>query len=169
MTVRDSRNSRTATWLAGLLLLGVLATTGVALAFWSAFGTGTGVGATGSDVPVTLSPGTTTTGLYPGGAADVRLSIVNPNPTPVTVGRLALDVTQGAGGFSLDAAHEACGVTALEVQPQTNVGAGWTVPGRSDSGDGVLVVTLSGALGLGLEARDDCQGATITVHLKTST
>lgn len=145
--------------IALLTLLG-LATTGVASAFWVGSGNGTGSATTGTAQTVTLSPATPTAQLYPGGQATVALSIANPNPGSVRVGSLSLDTSQGTGGFAVDGAHAACGVTSLGLASQTNDGAGWTVPGA-----GSLTVTLAGALSMSADAPNACQGAGFTVYL----
>ena len=150
-----------------VLMLGALA--GAAFAFWSSPGSGVGNGATGSTAPVTLLPGTPASTLYPGGAADVTLTISNPNPTLVTVEVLALDVSQGVAGFSVDADHSGCDTAALSYAPQTNSGSGWSAPARVGGVDGVLSVTLSGALSMSPDAASACQDATISVHLMATT
>lgn len=138
---------------------------GVASAFWS-FGSGTGAGTTGSTTLVTLSPGTPAAALYPGGQADVVLTVANPNPSEVVIGSLGLDEGQGDGGFAVDAGHTGCAVSALSYTPQSNGGAGWTVPARAGAVDGELSITLPDALAMSSDAADVCQGASITVYLE---
>ncbi|MDB5243541.1 MAG: hypothetical protein JWP57_4166, partial [Spirosoma sp.] len=79
------------------------------------------------------------------------------------------DPAQGTPGLSLDGAHAGCRVDAHSFDAQDNAGAGWTVPGRTGGTDGALVVTLPGSLHMGPQALSVCQGATISVHLATST
>jgi hypothetical protein len=79
----------------------------------------------------------------------------------VRVGSLALDTSQGTGGFAVDAAHSGCAVSALAFTTQTNGGAGWTVPGS-----GSLPVTLTAAVSMSTSAGNACQGATFTVYLQ---
>ena len=111
-------------------LLAVLAVAlgGTAHAYWGGLGGGTGAGTTGTTVAVTLRPGTPTVGLYPMGQADGVLTVSNPNPYAVSIGSLALDPGQGAGGFAVDGAHSGCGVSTLSFTTQTHDAAGWTVP-----------------------------------------
>lgn len=141
---------------------------GVAYAYWSAGGTGSGAGATGTTVPLTLSSGTPTAGLLPGGSSDVVLTITNTNTSRVKVSSLALDTTQGTGGFSVDAGHSGCALTALSFGTQTNGGAGWTVAGKVGAVNGTLTATLSSALAMSISAANACQGATFTVYLVAS-
>ena len=150
-----------------VLAVGVLA--GVAYSFWSNLGSGAGGAASGTTSSVTLSPAMATPGLYPGGSADVALTISNPNPAPVTVERLALDPSRGDGGFSVDAGHTGCDTTALSYLVQSNSGNGWSVPARVGEVDGVASVVLSGALAMSPDAVNACQGATISVHLTAGT
>jgi len=153
-----------------LLLTCVLATFtcslgGLAYAHWSASGSGAGSGTTGTNLAVTLSPGTPAANLYPGGSADVVLSVSNSNPSPVYIGSLALDTSQGTGGYDVDAGHPGCVVTTLSFTTQTNGGAGWTVPAKVGAVNGALPVTLSDALAMGADAANACQGASSTVYL----
>ena len=148
-----------------LTVIAALAVTGVANAYWRAAGTGTGSAATGTTVPVTLSPGTTTPGLYPGGSTDVVLTVTNTNTSPVVLGSLALDSSQGTGGFAVDAGHSGCLVSALGYTTQTNGGLGWTVPAKVGTTNGTLTITLPSALAMTTGAANACQGATSTVYL----
>jgi hypothetical protein len=144
------------------LLVGVviLAVAGAAFAYWLTTGGGSGAGASGSTTPVSLSGGTPSSQLAPGGQTAVVLTVSNPNSASVRVGSLVLDTGQGTNGFSVDAGHSACGVGALSFATQTNGGAGWTVPGG-----GTLPVTLPNALSMTTGAANTCQGATFTVYL----
>lgn len=138
---------------------------GSAFAYWSAEGTGTGNGSTKSHVAVTLSPGSAAADLRPGGLGDVVLQVSNPNSTVAEIGSLALDSTQGDGGFAVDAAHIGCALTVVEYTTQTNGGAGWVVPAASGGEDGTLSITLTDALEMSPGAANDCQDATLAVYL----
>lgn len=142
-----------------------IAVAGTASAFWGASGSGSGSGTTGTTVSVRLSPGVPGGDLFPGGQADVLLTVTNPNSSPMRLGALILDPGQGAGGFSMDAAHSGCGAEALGFARQTNGGVGWTVPAGSGSVDGTLSITLPSALTMSLGAANACQGARVTVYL----
>ena len=113
--------------------------------------------------PLTLSPATPSAQLYPGGQATVVLTVTNPNAAQIRVGSLALDTSQGTGGFAVDGAHSGCGLAPLSFTTQTNGGAGWTLPAS-----GVLPVTLTNALSMGTGAANACQGAAFTVYLKVT-
>jgi hypothetical protein len=108
-----------------LLVVASLAVAGVASAYWRAGGTGTGNEGTATTVPITVSPGTPAANLYPGGTTNVVLTLTNPNFSTIRVGSLALDVTQGTGGYSVDAGHSGCAVATFTYITQST---GWIVP-----------------------------------------
>jgi hypothetical protein len=155
------RRTRTPAVLAVSALLVVVA--GAAFAFWSTSGSGSAAASTDGTAALTLSPATPTAELYPGGQAAVVTTVANPNGSTVRIGSLALDPSQGNGGFGVDAAHPGCAVSTLGFTTQTNGGAGWTVPGH-----GSLPLTLTGSLTMSASADNGCQGATFTVYLKVA-
>jgi hypothetical protein len=146
--------------LAAALVLGVA---GAAFAYWQTSGTGSAAAATGAPASLTISPGTPAAQLYPGGQADVVLTLTNPGAASVRVGSLAVDTSQGSNGFAVDGAHSGCAVSALDLPIQTNGGAGWTVPGN-----GSLPITLGDALSMTTSAANACQGASFTVYLRVA-
>ncbi|WP_305787635.1 hypothetical protein [Symbioplanes lichenis] len=146
--------------LAGIVLS--LLASGAAFGYWSTAGGGTGTAAASAPSPITLTPGTPAGLLYPGGTADLAVTITNPNTYAVRVPQLARDPLQGTGGYAVDAGHSACGVGALSYTTQTNGGSGWTVPAS-----GSLTLALTGALSLAGSAANACQGATFRVYLGT--
>lgn len=161
---RSSTRSRAA-FVVLLAVIGVLLFNGGASAFWGGVGGGTGAGGSGTVQAVSLSPGTSPSGLAPGGSRDVVLTVSNPNLAEVSVRSLALDTTQGTSGYSVDAGHAGCNADALSFATQTNGGAGWTIPAKAGAVDGTLSVTLPNALSMGLDAANACQGATFTVFV----
>jgi hypothetical protein len=136
-----------------------------ALAYWTTAGSGAASGAAANAQAVTLSAGTPTAQLYPGGQADVAVDISNPNPFPVPLGSLTLNTGSGTGGFDVDAGHTGCDLSVLSFTTQTNGGAGWSLPARVGATNGVLVLDLSAAVAMGAGAADACQGASFRVHL----
>lgn len=165
--VRSSvRPVRRRFWTRVLVPSVLVATVGAsAFAYWSAGGAGNGNGSTAATVAVTLSPGVATPDLRPGGEGNVVLLVSNPNSSVAQIGSLTLDVTQGDGGFAVDAGHLDCVLTTLDYTTQTNGAAGWTVPAASGGDDGTLAITLPDALAMSGDAADACQGAALTVYL----
>jgi hypothetical protein len=156
--------------LAFVLLLGVMSLVAVNSAdgVWHNSGAGTGAATTGTSVAVTLSPGTATAGLYPGGQANVVLTVTNSNLSAVPISSLGGDTGQGTAGFAVDAGHSGCAVGVLSFATQTNGGSGWTVPAKVGAVNGTLPITLTNALTMGIGAANACQGATFTVYLAAS-
>jgi len=138
---------------------------GIAWSYWSAGGSGTGTGANGTLAAVSLSAGSPTAALYPGGSTNVVATATNSNPSAVRIGSLLLDTSQGTGGFAVDAGHSGCSVAALSYTTQSNGGAGWSVPARVGITNGTLAITLTNALTMSASAASACQGATFTVYL----
>jgi hypothetical protein len=161
----SSKRNRRLAFVALVAFIGVLLLNGGAQAFWTGGGSGTGNGGSGTVQAVTLSPGTTSGGLQPGGQRDVVLTVSNPNLAVVSVRSLAVDASQGTNGFSVDAGHAGCGVAALSLATQNNGGSGWTIPKKVGAVDGTLSVTLTNALSMSASASNACQGATFTVFL----
>ena len=106
----ESTSPRRRRPLALLLTAATLLVAGVAAAYWSTTGGGSATAATATTSPVTLTPATPTAQLYPGGQATVVLTVTNPNAAEIRMGSLALDTSQGTGGFAVDGAHSGCGL-----------------------------------------------------------
>jgi hypothetical protein len=140
--------------------VGLLIAGSVAYAAWTVNGSGTGKASATSAVDLTLTAGSPSGLLYPGGSADVDSSVSNSNPFPVHVSSVTLDTTQGTNGFSVDAGHSGCNLSSLSFTTATNGGTGWDIPASSS-----LDVDAAGAIAMSAAANDFCQGATFTVHL----
>ncbi len=143
----------------------VVAVGGAAEAVWTAGGGGTGDADSAALLPVALSSGTPVTPLFPGGQIDVQVTVTNPNDANAKIESIALDASQGAGGFAVDAGHAGCILSTLSFTTQTNGGAGWTLPPRVGAVDGTLDITLPNALSMSTSAANACQGATFTIYL----
>lgn len=140
----------------------VLALAGGALAALTNGGSGGGTETAGTPSALTITGGTTTVPLYPGGSGDVAVSISNPNSIPLRVPSLQLDVSQGTGGYGVDGAHASCDLSSLTYTTQTNGGLGWEIPTTG------LVLDLLGSISMATTAPNSCQGATFTVYLKVA-
>jgi len=145
-----------------LAVLLVICISSVALSYWRGAGTGAAAGGAATASAVVIAPAPAGADLYPGGQANVLLTIANPNPFSVRLGSLSLDTSRGTGGFAVDAGHAACGLSALSFATQS---ASWSVGPRVGSSNGSLSVTLPGALSMTTGAVSACQGASFTVYL----
>lgn len=134
-------------------------------AYWGASGAGSGSAGTDGTVPVILAPGTPSTALFPGRAADVVVTVSNANAATVRIGTFSLDPGRGTGGYAVDPDHSGCDVSALSFSTQSNNGAGWTVPGAVGAMDGTATLTLTDAVVLDIDAANACQGATFSLYL----
>lgn len=151
--------------LVALAVAATLVVGGAARAVWTANGGGTGGAGTDALQPVVLSSGTPATPLFPGGQTAVAVTVTNPNLASATIGSIALDTSQGSGGFAVDAGHSGCALATLSFTTQTNGGAGWALPPRVGAVDGTLAISLPNALSMSTSAANACQGATFTIYL----
>lgn len=135
---------------------------GAAGTSWGYFKTGangTGTALVGSGQPVTLTPATPTSALYPGGSADLALTVSNTNGGAVMLPSLALDTTRGTNGLAVDSAHAGCDLSAVTF---TGSASGWMIPAHAAA----YPIDLPGAMSMESSAADTCQGATFTVYLQ---
>lgn len=142
-------------------LLAALAVAAGAAAYFSSTGSGSGSVQAGTSQAVSITAGSPTSSLYPGGSADVRATISNPNSVQVRITSLALDPSQGTSGYSANASG-----CALSFAGSNNGGSGWTVPPKVGNVNGTLDVDLTSAISMGAGAANACQGQTFTVYLK---
>ena len=140
-------------------IIAAAACAGTSWAYFAPQGTGTGTAAAATAQPVTLSPATPATAVYPGGSADVALTVSNPNGGAVVIPSLALDTSQGSNGLGVDGSHNGCSLSALTF---TSAAGNWTIPAHATA----FAIDLPGAISLSPSAADACQGATFTVYLK---
>jgi hypothetical protein len=136
-----------------------------ALAYWEGSGSGGATTVLADTQSLSLTPGTLTAELSPGGDATVAIVASNPNPYFVQIGSIVLD-TAGGPAFAVDPAHSGCNVAALSFVPQDDEGSGWRVPPRAGTTDGALAIDMSAAMKMSAAATNACQGATFTVALE---
>lgn len=142
-------------------MLLLAAGTSAAHAFYAAAGSGAGTASVDAPRAVAVTRATASADLLPGGSGALSLQLSNPNAYSVRITALELDPTQGTNGVSTDASHAACTAPALSMSRQDNGGEGWTLePGTT------LQARLAGAVNMGLDAQDACQGATFSVHVR---
>ena len=142
--------------IASLGVVLALASTGIAVAYWTGGGSGSGTATAGSGGNVTLT-GTIGAGLAPGTAAPVTFTADNATTSGIFVSAVRLD------GITVDGAHAACDITDFSMADVTE---NFLVPagavGDSLPGNGSLVFADSGA------NQDACKGATLTLTLSST-
>jgi hypothetical protein len=106
--------------------IAALAIAGVAFAYFTSSGTGSGTGAVGTDAGVTIDNVTITSTLYPGVSSGVRFTITNTSAnTPVQVGKVIADTSFGTTGVDgLDARCDASAFTFADVTVNREIPAG---------------------------------------------
>lgn len=140
-----------------LAFVGVLAATGLAVAYFTGGGTGSGTAAVGSGGAVTLTA-TVPDGITPGNSEPVSLFAANGTNAGIAI------TTVHLAGVTVDAGHSAC------------VTDDFSMPDVTEAPDEVLAGALAQPLSAGgtlsyadtAVNQDACKGATITLSL-TST
>jgi hypothetical protein len=142
-------------------LLAVVVATAAALAL---SGGAVATASVASPDPLSIAAQTPTVNLlYPGGSGEVDATVSNPNPFPLRINSLVL----GSGGIGVDSAHSGCDTSALHFTSQSNGGAGWDVPARVGTTNGILDLQLTGSISMDTSAANACQGATFTISVAT--
>jgi hypothetical protein len=136
-----------------LTLLGVAMASTIALAAWTAGGTGDGFAkATTAQVLTTVDASASTTAqLYPGGTGDMKLRINNPNPYAVTV-----TTVTGSGTITSDKGAACNAATGVSFTNQT--GQTLAVPAGS-----AVTFTLAGSVAMSNASDNSCQGGIFTI------
>ncbi|WP_052720983.1 hypothetical protein [Actinoplanes rectilineatus] len=127
---------------------------GAAFAAWLLQGEGSASAASGQAAELVVTPNTTsTTALVPGGTADVKFEVANPNTFPVAV----TDIT--FSDFSSNKAGCGAGDIAF-VDAALPAGAtDLVVPAKTAGGNGTKTIEYAGSLRMLPNAADECQGA----------
>jgi hypothetical protein len=146
---------------AGLVVAGVTLTAGLAYAYWTQGGSGTGSATAGTSTAITVNQTSTVTGLYPGGTPSALSGdFTNTNANAVTISSVTAAVTAVSPLSGSDFATNGkpnCttgdfaigGTSGSTVVPVgTNVGS-WS---------GLTVGLVAGA-----GNQDNCKGAGITI------
>lgn len=135
-----------------------LAVAGVALAYFTTSGSGTGNATVGSSSAVTLHA-TVSSNLYPGTSSPVSFTVDNPSSGSQRVGTITLS------SVTVDTAHSTCSTTISGGNPDFSMPA-VAVNKVFAAGNGQSV-TQTGSLTMNETGvnQDACQGATVTLHL----
>jgi len=144
--------------LTGLAVMGVAAG---AYAYFSTTGSGTATATVGSSSALVIK-GTVTGSLYPGTSSPVSLTVDNPSSGKQRVGTISLEK------ITADAGHSSCSVVTTGGNPDFTM-ADIAVNKVFSPGNG-QAVTPSGSLTMNETgvSQDACQGATLTLTLKSN-
>jgi hypothetical protein len=149
--------SKTAKLAVAGVSVGTLALSGVAYAYWTTTGSGTGSATNaGSNGTVTLHASWAADALFPGGSQTVSFTADNAGASNLYVTTIKLD------SVTVDSDHSSCAVadfTMPDVTANTNVLAG--ADHQAITPTGTLSFANSNV------SQDGCKGATITLHLKS--
>jgi hypothetical protein len=156
---RFSRKALVAGGLVATLGLG-----GIAFAYFTNSGSGTGTASVGTSSEITLD-GTITGDLYPAGdAASVSVLVTNPGSGSQHVGSVHLD------SIDADAGHPLCVVTVGGVNPafsMSDILVGATLTKSGTAGDNTTVLGSLQMNDTGI-SQNSCQGATLTLNLSSN-
>lgn len=144
--------------LAGVCMLAIAAG---AYAYFTTSGSGTATATVGTSSAVTLK-GTVTGNLYPGSSSPVALTVDNPSAGKQRVGTVSLEK------ITADAGHASCSVVITGGNPDFTM-ADVVVNKTYAPGNG-QAVTPGGTLTMNDTgvSQDACQGATLTLTLKSN-
>jgi len=129
-------------------------TAGAAYAYWTSQASGEGVAAAGSAANVTLTAGTASASLFPGGSAPVTFTVSNPNSYAVSLTAVALK--SGTSPLSGDSACDA-GSPVSFLAPTSAI----RVPAKATAEQ----VSLPAAAQMAIAANNACQNKTFTFTL----
>jgi hypothetical protein len=137
--------------------IAALAVAGIAVAYFTASGTGSGTASVGSAAGVTITGVTIDDTLYPGASSTVRLTINNSSSdTAVQVDKVVADTSTYTNGISgLPDGCDPADFSFGDVSVNTSIAAS-----RSTDTTGTLRFANTSA------NQDACQGASPVLHLK---
>jgi hypothetical protein len=148
------------------LVAGTIAISGVAFAAWTSRGEGEGSATALRAVDLSTSVATPVAGLYPGGSADLSITVNNPNPYPVSVTVIEPDTAEGitVDGPGCEPENVSFSVTGGSFSATPGVlNVPVAVAAKTGSTPGSAPITLNKAVRMIADADNDCQGATFTV------
>lgn len=145
----------------GLAGVCVVAVAAFAYAYFTSTGSGTATATVGTSSAVTIK-GTVSGNLYPGASATVTLTVDNPSSGKQRVGTVSLEK------ITVDAGHPTCSVVTSGGNPDFTM-ADVVVNKTFGPGNG-QAVTPTGTLTMNDTGvnQDPCQGATLTLTLKSN-
>jgi hypothetical protein len=147
--------------IAALAALGVLGIAAGAYAYFSTTGSGTATATVGSSSALVIK-GTVTGSLFPGTSSPVSLTVDNSSTGKQRIGTITLEK------ITADAGHSSCSVVTTGGNPDFTM-ADIVVNKVFGPGNG-QAVTPNGSLTMNDTgvSQDACQGATLTLALKSN-
>jgi hypothetical protein len=144
-----------------LTAVGALVIAAAAYAYFTSSGSGTATATVGTSSAVTLK-GTVTGNLYPGSSSPVTLTVDNPSSGKQRVGTVTLEK------ITPDAGHASCSVVISGGNPDFTMAE--VVVNKTFAPGNGQAVTPSGSLTMNDTGvnQDACQGATLTLTLKSN-
>ena len=142
----------------------VALTGGIAYAYFTDSGSGTGTASVGASSPITLA-GTITGTLYPAGEpASVSVLVTNPGSGSQYVGKVHL------ASITTDAGHSACDLSVSGVNAAFTMADTAVVGTLTKSGTAGDHATATGSLQMNDTgvSQDACQGAPLTLHFTSN-
>jgi hypothetical protein len=143
--------------LVPVVVIAAFAVAGVAVAYFTASGTGSGTASVGTDSGVTITGVSFDNTLYPGGSTTVRFTINNPSSnTAVSVDKVVADTRYGTTG--VDGLPVGCSAADFTFGA---VSVGRSIPASgSVSATGTLSMANTSA------NQDACKSGAPVLHLK---
>ena len=137
---------------AALMLMG---TGGVAFAYWTNSGSGTGSAATGTNLAITVAQGTSSAVLVPGGpSSTLSGTFTNPNTSPVFVNTVTATLASVTGSVGTPA----CTVADYALDTATITIGAQAAADDTTAWSGIVVKMLNSATN-----QDACKNATINL------
>jgi hypothetical protein len=145
----------------GLASVCVVAVAAVAYAYFTSTGSGTATATVGTSSAVTIK-GTVSGNLYPGASSTVTLTVDNPSSGKQRVGTVSLEK------ITADAGHSTCSVVTTGGNPDFTMAD--VVVNKTYGPGNAQAVTPTGSLTMNDTGvnQDACQGATLTLSLKSN-
>jgi hypothetical protein len=133
----------------------VLVAGSIAIGAWNATGSGTGYAKAGTSSSLTLGDASASTvaDLYPGATGNVKISVTNPNPFPVSITTVSQTASTSITSDKGASCNSSTGVTfSTQSGLSLALGAGAT-----------QTFTLNGAVAMSNASANACQGAIFSI------
>jgi len=135
----------------GAFAVGVTVTAlvaGVAVAAWMASGTGTGYAKVKQKQPLITESVDASDSLYPGATGDITIKARNNNPYALVITAVGVDAARAISPANCD----------ITFTPRSDLN-------HAVAGNGSVTFTLIGAVSMGLNAAESCEGQTIEIPI----